>query len=509
MMIKKYFAIALLGAVASVAAYGPAAGQSVDALRGKVALEAQIEERLRVMLSSYLNTKDVAVAAKVNVQVKKSEADQGGVRKWDEKEDIILPGVPAATSMTKDNTAIKAAEAAKKQVRLGVASINIWIIVGKQVGKDQETKIKKLVSDAMGLDAELGDTISLESAPPEKVSRVIDISAIVVLVCLAVLAIFLYGPFRGFLKRLNENLAAMAAAGGKAVEVKGGGGGEITLAGGGADDGGGETTMTGALNIAGGGAASVLTFDSGENMPLDKYVTKDNVDDLMLILHDESPEVIAKVVQRIPQKLAYAAIPKYKMEEVLEQYLKREFVEPEKIKDLLAGIKDKMAGSFGGEARLGNLMQIMDKKSQESTLSFLKERDAAFAANVQARFFKFEDLLLYDETAIRRVFRKAGAESFARCLKSCDKNTAEAFSEALGPAIRDLVAARMQNMLMTGDYNDSELTILHAVTALAAKGLILPLSEVKQVKAPYAEHAPESAAPDNTAQNDSTPAQPA
>ena len=484
MRIKKHFTIALAASAVSLAAYLPAAGQSVDALRGKVALEAPIEERLRVMLSSYLNTKDVAVAAKVNVQVKKTDADQGGgVRKWDEKEDLILPGVPAATSMTKDNTAIKAAEAAKKQVRLGVASVNIWIIVGKQVTKDQETRIKKLVSDAMGLEAGLGDTISIESAPPEKPSRVIDVSAIVVLVCLAVLAVFLYGPFRGFLKRLNENLAAMAAAGKTAVAVKGGGGGDITLSGG-AEDGGGETTMTGALNIAGGGgAASVLTFDSGENLPLDKYVTKDNVDDLMLILHDESPEVIAKVVQRIPQKLAFAAIPKYKMEEVLGQYLKREFVEPEKIKDLLNGIKDKMAGSFGGEARLGNLMQIMDKRSQESTLSFLKERDAAFATNVEARFFKFDDLLRYDETAIRRIFRKAGAEPFARCLKGCNAATAEAFAEALGPAIRDLVAARMQNMLMTSDYSDSELTILNAVTALAAKGLILPLADVKQTKA--------------------------
>lgn len=492
MKTKKYLIAATLAAAAALAAGGQAAGQSVDALRGKVALEAQIEERLRAMLSSYLNTKDVAVAAKVNVQVKKAETDRdGGVRKWDEKEDLILPGVPAATSMTKDTTAIKAAEAAKKQVRLGVASVNIWIIVGKQVTKDQETRIKKLVSDAMGLDAGLGDTISIESAPPEKVSRVIDISAIVVLVCLTVLAVFLYGPFRGFLKRLNENLAAMAAAGSKAVEVKGGGGGEITLAGGAADDIGSETTMTGALNIAGGGgAASVLTFDSGENMPLDKYVTKDNVDDLMLILHDEPPEIIAKVVQRIPQKLAFAAIPRYKMEEVLGQYLKREFVEPEKIKDLLSRIKDKMAGSFGGEARLGNLMQIMDKKSQESTLSFLKERDEAFAANVATRFFRFEDLLRYDETAIRRVFRKAGAESFARCLKSCDKNTAEAFAEALGPAIRDLVAARMQNMLMTGDSNDSELTILHAVNALAAKGLILPLADVKKPAMPAEAPAP-------------------
>lgn len=485
MKMKNYLLVALLAAAAALGAYGTAAGQAMEALRGKVALEAQIEERLRAMLSSYLDTKDIAVAAKVNVQVRKADEEKagaGGVRKWDEKEELILPGVPAATSMTKDAAAAKAAEAAKNKLRLGVASVNIWIIVGKQVPKDQEAKAKKLVSDALGLDTELGDTVSLESTPPEKASRVIDITALVVLVCLAVLAVFLYGPFRGFLKRLNENLAAMAASK-TAVEVKGGGGGDITLTGG-ADEGGEAATMSGALNIAGGaGGASVLSFDSGENIPLDKFVTKDNVDDLMLILHNESPELIAKVVQRIPQKLAFSAIPKYKMKEVLEQYLKREFMEPEKVKELLNSVKDKMAGSFGGEARLGNLMQIMDKKSQESTLAFIKGKDAAFAANVETRYFKFEDLLRYDETAIRRVFRKAGAEPFARCLKACDNPTAEAFAEALGPAIRDLLAARMQHMLITGDSNDSELTILAAVNTLAAKGMILPLSDVKQAKA--------------------------
>ena len=462
-----------------------ASGQAMDALRGKVALEAQIEERLRAMLSSYLNTKDVAVAAKVNLLVKRPDGEpqeKGGVRKWDDKDELILPGVPAATSMTKDAAAAKAAEAAKKQVRIGVESINVWIVVGKAVTKDQEAKIRKLVTDALGLDAAAGDTVSVEASAPAKDKLGLPgMGAVVAIVCLLVLAVFLYGPFRAFLKHLNENLAAMAAAK-KPVEVVKGGGGDITLAGG--EDLGSETTMTGALAIAGGGGgASVLSFDSGENIPLEKYVTKDNVDDLMLILHDEPPEVIAKVVQRIPQKLAFTAIPKYKMREVLEQFLKREFEQPEKIKAMMDRIKDKMAGSFGGEQRLGNLMQIMDKKSQERTLALIREKDPAFAAAVETRYFKFEDLLRYDEMAIRRIFRKSGAEAFARCLKNCDAPTQEAFNEALGPAIRDLVAARMQSMLLTGDTNDSELTILAAVQALAAKGLILPLADVKQAKA--------------------------
>ena len=460
-----------------LAAFSPAKGATIDLLRGKIALEAQIEERVRAMLSSYLNTKDIAVAAKVNLLVKKNDAEAGGgsVRTWDEKEELVLPGVPAAASMTKDNTAAAAAEAIKKQIRLGVSSINIWVIVGKQLPKDQEAKIKTLITDALDLRTDYGDTLVIESSPPEKAARSVNIGAIVALICLVVLAVFLYGPLSGFLKHFNDNIAALATAAKGPAEHKAGSGGDDEIA--------GETTMSGALNISGGGGgASVLTFDSGENMPLDKYVTKDNVDDLMLILHDESPEVIARVVQRIPQKLAYEAIPKYRMTEVLAQFLKREFDDPEKIKNMMNRIKDKMAGSFGGEVRLGNLMQVMDKKSQNRALAFLREKDAAFAAAVETHFFKFDDLLRYDEMAIRRIFRKAGAEPFARCLKNCDAPTAEAFCEMLGPAIKDLVTARLQNMLVTGDTNESELSILNAVNALVEKGFILPLADVKQAK---------------------------
>lgn len=452
-------------------------GGSMDAIRAKTALEAQIEERLRQMITSFLNTREVAVAVKVNLLVKKPEAEQGSsVRKWDEKEEIVLPGVPAAASMTKANPSA-AADAAKKAVRLGVSSINIWVIVGKPVSKEKDARIRKIISDALDLQTEAGDTVVIESSGRAWTGLSVSAGALVALICLGVLAAFLYGPFRAFLKRLNDNLAALsvkapaapaAAAGGEAAP-----GGEE----------GAEAAMTGALNISGGGGSSVLTFDPGENVPLEKYVTKDNVEDLVLILQSETPEVIAKVVQRLPPKLAFAAIPRYRMREVLEQFLKREFSEPEAIKTLFNSIRDKMAGSFGGDARLGNIVQIMDRQSQERTLAFIREKDAVFAAALETRFFRFADLLRYDEMALRRIFRKAGADAFARCLNNCDETTAASFFEMLGPAIKDLVSARMQNIVGAGDSGDSELSILNAVNALSAKGVILPLAEVKQPKA--------------------------
>lgn len=475
-MKKKILVKLLILAAAPLIAFKPAGAQTqpkggaMDAIRSKIALEAQIEERLRAMLTSFLNTGEVAVAVKVNLLVKKPEAEQGSsVRKWDEKEEIILPGVPAAASMTKENPTA-AADAARNAVRLGVSSINIWVIVGKPVPEETDARIRKIISDALDLQIEAGDTVTIESAAREGMGLSVNTGALVALICLAVLAIFLYGPFRGFLKRLNENLAALSmnapAAGGTDTAISG--------------EEGPESAMTGALNLSGGAGSSALTFESGENAPLEKYVTKENVDDLVLILQNEPPEVIAKVVQRIPPKLAFAAIPKYRMREVLEQFLKREFSEPEAIKTLFNRIRDKMSGSFGGDTRLGHIVQVMDRKSQESALVFIREKDAAFAAALETRFFRFADLLRYDETALRRIFRKAGAESFARCLRNCDETTTESFFEMLGPAIKDLVSARMQSIVTVGDSNDSELNILNAVNALSSRGIILSLAEVKQ-----------------------------
>ena len=141
-----------------------------------------------------------------------------------------------------------------------------------------------------------------------------------------------------------------------------------------------------------------------------------------------------------------------------------------------------MAGSFGGETRLASLLQIMDKKAQEQTLTFLREQDAAFTTRLETRFFKFDDLLRYDETAVRRIFRKAGTEPFACCLKNCDEPTREAFLEMLGPAIKNLVTARIESILLAVDSNESELAIFKAVNELAAKGLVLPLAEVKKAE---------------------------
>lgn len=480
---KNILAILLLAAALPLIAFRLAwtqtqpKGDAMDTLRSKMALEAQIEERLRQMLTSFLNTKDITVAVKVNLLVKKQETEQtSGVRKWDAKEEIVLPGVPAAASMTKASSAGSDAAAAKKIVRMGVSSINIWIMVGKPLTKEKEARLQKIISGALDLQADAGDTVIIESSPQEEAASSINAGAIVALVCLVVISIFLYGPFRAFLKRLPDALTSMAPA---KVTAPSGGATSLSISG----EEGAESTMTGALSISGGGGGgggSVLTFGSDDTASLDKYVTKDNVEDLRLILLNEPPEVIAKVVQRIPQKLAFAAIPKNHMKEVLEQFLKRDFDEPEAIKKLLDRIRDRMAGSFGGEARLANLLQIMDKKSQERTLSFIRERDATFADTLESRFFKFDDLLRYDETAVRRIFRKAGAEPFACCLKNCDEPTVEAFFEMLGPAIKDLLSARIQNILLAVDSNDSELMILSAVNALAAKGLVLPLAEVKK-----------------------------
>ena len=286
---SKRTAAAIMILAGGLLAWAPAArAQSIEAVRSKVALEGQIEERIRAMASSFLNTTDVAVAAKVNISASRNEGGkEGGVRRWDDKDEIILPGVPAATPMTKDAAAAKAAEAAKKQVRIGYASVNLWVVIGKKITKDQEEKLKNLITSALDLQPDAGDTLSIESSLPRKPlpGMGVMVAAGVSLFALMVLAVFLYGPLRSFLGRLNENLAALAAAKkGPAERKTGGGGGDITLAG---DDIPAETTMSGALAISGGGgAASVLTFDSGENVPLEKYVTADNVDDLMLILHD-------------------------------------------------------------------------------------------------------------------------------------------------------------------------------------------------------------------------------
>jgi hypothetical protein len=451
--------------------------ESVELMNQKMVLEAQMESRIKQILSSFLGTSQVIPVVRITLIEKGGTADksQGTVRKWDESEDMVLPGVPAATSMTR-----KAKDEAPKkdESRLGVSRINISVIIGAKLSGAKMDKVKQIVSNTFALNPDAGDTLSVETfiAPgSNRYFGAINAGEIAALLGLGILGLFLFGPFKGFLRALNENLAKFGAKPEAAeADILEKEAEEIEEE----DEKMAAAAPQSAASFGGGGLGGLFSHDDGLDLP--KIINKDNIDDLRLVLSQETPEVIARIVQRLPADLAAAAIPPEKRAEVVAQFSTTAFEDPDKVKDMMKRVKTRVEWSFGGAIKLGKILQTMDRQSQETLLGNLRAKDPSFATRVEHRLFRFTDLLLYDDASLKRIFRKAGAEPFARCLKSCPEEATREFFRKLGPSIENLVANHLKTMLTAGRDSDAESKIMNAAGSLSSKGFIPSLEEIKQ-----------------------------
>ena len=460
--------------------------ESVDVVSNKVAIEARMEDRIKLVLASYLSTENIIATVRVNL-LRSDEADavvnEGGkkIRAWDASEEIILPGVPAANSMVKaDKT-----KSESNKMRFGVASININLFIGKKLNDKASEKVKEIIVNMFGLDLDAGDMLTIESYEPiGKASDGKGIShlEIILIVFLLLLVYYLFGPLKHFMEVFNQNLlsrGSKSASGG----FDGSSNEEFGLMSS-SDESEKEVHATllpsgigGSAHMAGSIAGSIV---GDEVNSLNKLINNETVEDLKLVLANEPGDVIAKVIAYLPSKYALAAIPNHRVTEVLAQYTNVASENPEELKNTISRIRARVEGSFGGAARLSKIVQFMDKSSQESILNMLRSKNMEFARNVEKRIFRFEDVLNYESQHLRRIFRKAGADTFANCLMSQTEAVVQKFYDKLGTSITALIANKLSVIVSSVRNIEAELEVFKAIENLSEKGLIPSIDQIKQ-----------------------------
>ncbi len=212
------------------------------------------------------------------------------------------------------------------------------------------------------------------------------------------------------------------------------------------------------------------------------FLTEDKIEDFKLAIADESPRTIARIVQNLPSKFAFASIPENKLDEVIAEFMKIEYENPDDIKNLFSRIETKFRGQYGGARKLSSFIQVINKESQENILRVLGEKSPEFATEVQQRLLKFEDLLNYADRDLQRIFRKVGAEVFAQCVKGVSEEVAAAFSAKLGPNIDNLIQSRIKMLVGNGQDIDSTMLIFQAVQELSGKNIIPAIDKVRKNK---------------------------
>ncbi len=424
----------------------------------RIRLEESLENRLKKSLTALLQDKNIFVIIKVRlsgeeVPVHITETEDDG---------FALPGVPMEKNLTE-----------KKEVRITpeskitrkIENIYGWIFVSKEIPKDNLGKVKDLSTEMLGIDLERGDKLTIEAyfkqySLWDSLQHSNDLVKILTLATFMMASIiFLFGPLAIFLNKLSKSISSSKA----------------------------QQTMTGISNkilpeIQRAAIKTEVTSKINlENKADFSFITDESIEDLAFILSKGQALAAVIVLKNIPDNLAskvFANLPTDTQKQIISKQKETNFTDTETVKSVREKILEKLNSIYGGPQKVSHLIQGVDKNTRENIVTWLAEDDPTFASKVNNNLIEFSDLLNYDDTSFRRIFRGAGLQAFALALKTSDEKIISDLTSKLNTDVAKLLTEQLKITPSNKKRAEEEQTkILEVIGTLIKNGEIGSISK--------------------------------
>ncbi|MBI5201668.1 MAG: hypothetical protein HY925_08800 [Elusimicrobia bacterium] len=442
--------LAAMLAVPSFAAPGAAKVSLPPELQvQKAALERTLEERLREALTGLLHTKEVIPVVSVELIVTEKGKSEGGSGK-----EFVLPGVPVDQEVTKKE---------KGGVRLvAERRIAATIYVGVRLSGARLDKARRIAGEILDIDPEGGDRLEIESfqaGPLAALAYASEAAWAGLLILGFLFLLFLFGPFRGSLKRLAD---AVGKGSGGSVAMMG-----PSPMGGGASSGGGPAEKA-TVRIAGAGEGDEPLFD---------FINDDNIAGLVQALTNVNPVLVTSVLECLPRPLAARALamfPREKRRDIVMQSRQVRYSNPEAIRKMEAQIRAKLGFAYGGVRKMSKILQRIDSATRAAVLEDVGRADPGFAQQIRESVIEFEDLFRYDDRSLLRIVREASVITLARVLKRRPEPDLDRVCQKIGAELGDVLREQVSFTppLSPEVVEDDFLKIVDIVQRLEASGSI-------------------------------------
>jgi flagellar motor switch protein FliG len=167
-------------------------------------------------------------------------------------------------------------------------------------------------------------------------------------------------------------------------------------------------------------------------------------------IKSEHPQTIAVILAHLPQSKAAEVLqefPENLKYEVVLRVSNLDMIPPGIVEEIDAVLNREMLSTEGAEARqlggveaVAELINNVDKNTEEQIFSRLEEDDPELAEQIRQLMFVFEDLINVDDRGIRSLLKEVRNEDLTVALKTA--------SEALRDKVLNNVSERAAAMIM-------------------------------------------------------------
>ncbi len=231
--------------------------------------------------------------------------------------------------------------------------------------------------------------------------------------------------------------------------------------------------ILGGLNINSVSGRTLESLEMVDAKALSTFLIHEHPQTVAVILAHLDPEKKGDVLRKLPENL---------QAEVVMRMANLDNVDPELIADIDKVLKEQLANThaiehavLGGVQPVAEMLNIMDKNTEQSIMSRLEEKDPLLAEEIRKLMFVFEDIAKIDDRGIQVLLKEVPNDRLLLALKTASDEVKAKIFKNLSTRAADMLKEDLSNMgpARLSDVEGAQQEIVNVARRLEAEGKIM------------------------------------
>lgn len=208
-----------------------------------------------------------------------------------------------------------------------------------------------------------------------------------------------------------------------------------------------------------------------------------NLTALASALSTEHPQTIAMVMAHLPPDIAadvMVSFPEELKGDIALRVAQLGQVPEDIVRDVDIALKAEMknmvssGGKVGGLQVLVDILNGVDKATEETIMEAIEEEDAEMASNVRDMMFVFEDMVSIDDRGMREILKKVEGPQLTLALKTASEEMKNKILGNLSQRAAEMILEDLEVMgpVKLSEVEEAQQAVVQAAKELEADGTI-------------------------------------
>ena len=208
-----------------------------------------------------------------------------------------------------------------------------------------------------------------------------------------------------------------------------------------------------------------------------------NLGTLASYIEGEHPQTIAMILAHMPSEVASEIlmfVPDEMKGDIALRVAKLGQISEDVVRDVDKALKHELSDAVGPGGKAGGLQVLVDiingvdKSTEESVMEFIEEDSAEMANDIRNLMFVFEDMVNIDDTAMREILKKVEGQQLTYALKTATDDMKDKIFSNLSQRAGEMLKDDLEAMgpVRLAEVEEAQQAVVRAAKELEADGTI-------------------------------------